>query len=58
MLVDMRRPRPLRVNGVGLWINAIHSLAIVALFTNAFAIAFSTDFCDKLVREKNEKEIY
>jgi len=49
MLVDMRRPRPVRTKGVGIWVSAIHSIAIVALFTNAFAIAMSTNFCDKLI---------
>ena len=37
----MRRPRPIRTQGVGIWINAIHSIAIVSIFTNAFAIAMS-----------------
>jgi len=55
MLVDMRRPRPVRSKGVGIWINAIHSIAIIALFTNTFAIAMSTNFCDKWVWQSDFK---
>jgi len=49
MLVDQRRPRPIPTQGVGIWITAIHSIAIVSIFTNAFAIAMSTNFCDKII---------
>jgi len=58
MLVDMRRPRPVRTTGVGIWISAIHSIAIVALFTNAFAIALNTNFCDKLVWREDYMKNY
>uniref|UniRef100_A0A7I4YAB4 Anoctamin n=1 Tax=Haemonchus contortus TaxID=6289 RepID=A0A7I4YAB4_HAECO len=40
-----RRPIPVMANGIGIWLPILYFLQYAAVMTNAFIIAFTSDFC-------------
>lgn len=49
LLFHHRRPVALRVRDIGIWLHIMESLGRIAVFTNAFIIAFTSEFIPKLV---------
>lgn len=48
-VVAMRRPLPERARDLGVWLKIIDAISKTAVLTNAFVIAFTSDFIPRLV---------
>lgn len=48
-VVANRRPCPERARGLGIWLSIIDKMSKAAVLTNAFVIAFTSDFIPRLV---------
>uniref|UniRef100_A0A0N4U363 Anoctamin n=1 Tax=Dracunculus medinensis TaxID=318479 RepID=A0A0N4U363_DRAME len=48
-VVAMRRPIPERAKDIGIWLSIIDAIGKAAVITNAFVIAFTSDFIPRLV---------
>merc|ERR1739844_581484 len=49
LIVLHRRPVAFRVRDIGVWLHIMESLGRIAVVTNAFIIAFTSEFIPKLV---------
>lgn len=45
----MRRPLPKKAQDIGIWLDIIKALSRIGVITNAFIIAFTSDFIPRMV---------